>query len=463
MLVEQEPYHLMQINHPLLNEISDYTFESYPIIRGDWFLATASRSPLYDKVLGYEGNIDSLYEILGINIRQNVQRGLAVRAGFKNSGVSNFNRLLERHPIKYGGFWLSYDFAGSSGKRSFFKNPLGPDLIKRVAFEHDGGEIIFNLPNGLQAYKLINAEGDHLDFGPSEVVKHSVSSDGRVQNAVSCMGCHSEGILDKRDEVLETVMFNRSDFREREIKVIMNLYPGPEKVLEYMRSDRKTYQNAIAEIAVGKRPGSAVIFNLTRYYEETVSVEAMAAEFGITVDHFKYIALYSNFRDTFGVLIKDGTIMRSEIENIFSSKYGDKKSLILLIQLARKRLNPNPSFGNNYLNHELVEQIHEVVNECGFRSRRLDRIRDCYANGLLDIEIGGQEERFIQDLVRMCTSPDMGDDSLQAVCLQTFVKFAGLVPINSNLLAPICRDLPSPESEQLCNSRLFEYFDKEVL
>ena len=40
------------------------------------------------------------------------------RAGFNNSGVSNNNRVVERHTSRYGAYWKSYDFAGSVGTQT---------------------------------------------------------------------------------------------------------------------------------------------------------------------------------------------------------------------------------------------------------------------------------------------------------------------------------------------------------
>ena len=466
MLVQKEPYHILQIQHPILEEIQDYTGEDYPVLRGDWFLAHASHSPLYDKIMGYEGNISNLYRILGLDLRTNISKGLAVRAGFKDSGVSNFNRLLERHPIKEGAFWISYDFAGSSGRRSFFRNPLGPDLVLNKAFEHDGGEVIFNLPNGLQAYKLIDSKGGHLDVGPSEVVSHSVSSDKRVQNAVSCMGCHSEGILDKEDEVLESVFLNRADFTSREFNIIQSLYPGANVVLRHMKEDRERYQEALSEIVDKENPGSGIVFNLTRYYEKTVSFEAVAAELGVSLDHFTYIALYTNFRDTFGVLLNGGKIMRIEIENIFSERYGSREDIILLINLTRKRLNTNPSFGENYTKQNFVQGLTEIKKECFEYRTSYRKYAACLSDGLEDVSedtLNSEEQGFINTLIQTCESDRMGDVFIQSFCLENFIKFAEIVPLNSNILAPICKDFREERFQDACFSGMFEYADKEVL
>ncbi|WP_436425189.1 hypothetical protein, partial [Enterococcus faecium] len=80
----------------------------------------------------------------------NIRNFVAQRAAFQRSGVSQNNRLIERHPSRSGFFWTSYDFAGNRDRQSLFSFPLGPNGPN--AFHHDGGETIFSLPNGFQAY-----------------------------------------------------------------------------------------------------------------------------------------------------------------------------------------------------------------------------------------------------------------------------------------------------------------------
>ena len=118
---------------------------------------------------------------ISATLRANASGG----AGFSDSGVSNNNRVLERHISRYGAYWKSYDFAGSVGKQDIFTNPL--------SFTHDGGEIVFNLPNGLQAYYLADAGGNRLDAAPISIVRNPAASDPTVRNGLSCIGCHTEG------------------------------------------------------------------------------------------------------------------------------------------------------------------------------------------------------------------------------------------------------------------------------
>ena len=69
-----------------------------------------------------------------------------------SSGVSGQNRMVERHDAQFGAYWKSYDFKPNNTKSDLAQFPLGPVFkdhpFEKLAFEHDGGELIFNLPNG---------------------------------------------------------------------------------------------------------------------------------------------------------------------------------------------------------------------------------------------------------------------------------------------------------------------------
>ena len=174
-----------------------------PLVHVDWFLATASLPPLYHDILGLPETDRALEARLEVNVVENIRNaaGLRVwRAGFNDSAVSNHNRVVERHISRYGAYWKSYDFEGSVGTQNIFTHPL--------SFEHDGGEIIFNLPNGLQAYYLADAGGRRLDEAPIDIVANPAASDPTVRNGLSCIGCHTEGMKDFEDQVRGVVQKN---------------------------------------------------------------------------------------------------------------------------------------------------------------------------------------------------------------------------------------------------------------
>jgi hypothetical protein len=88
---------------------------------------------------------------LHIDVGENIRQERVARAGFNSSGVSRNNCLIERHPSPYGSYWRSYDFASSKGQQNLFAFPLGPGGEGNGSLP-DGGEVIFSLPNGLNAF-----------------------------------------------------------------------------------------------------------------------------------------------------------------------------------------------------------------------------------------------------------------------------------------------------------------------
>ena len=170
-----------------------------PVVHADWFLATASLPLLYHDILDLPKTEQELERELGIDVARNIQSAPGVRvwrAGTNNSGVSVNNRVVERHTSRYGAYWKSHDFASSVDKKHIFTYPLD--------FERDGGEVIFNLPNGLQAYYISDARGNRIDEAPIEIV-FVPGRDPVVRNGLSCIGCHTEGMKKFEDGVRSVI------------------------------------------------------------------------------------------------------------------------------------------------------------------------------------------------------------------------------------------------------------------
>ena len=143
---------------------------------------------LYHDILDLPETDRELETLLGVNAVENIRNAAGHRvwrAGFSDSGVSNNNRVVERHISRYGAYWKSYDFAGSVGTQNIFTHPL--------SFTHDGGEIVFNLPNGLQAYYLADAGGRRLDAAPIDIVSNPLLR----ATQPSAMGSPALGVIPK--------------------------------------------------------------------------------------------------------------------------------------------------------------------------------------------------------------------------------------------------------------------------
>ncbi|OAI39246.1 hypothetical protein AYO40_01365 [Planctomycetaceae bacterium SCGC AG-212-D15] len=250
-------------------------------IRADWFIATASRPPLYHDLLQLPGSDRQLERLLGVDVLENLQEESVARAGFSDSGVSRNNRLIERHDSGYGAYWRSYDFADNRERQNLFNYPLGPAPVGQDAFVHAGGEIIFNLPNGLQAYLLVDASGRRLDQAPVEVVSDPRRPDRKVENGLSCMSCHVHGIIAKADQVRAHVDKNAQAFERSTIETVRALYPAAEKMTALMKEDAERFERAQARLGIAATEEELVSL-VTQRFERPVDLGLAAAEIGVS-------------------------------------------------------------------------------------------------------------------------------------------------------------------------------------
>jgi mono/diheme cytochrome c family protein len=239
-------------------------------LRADWFVATATRPPLYHQLL-FDLFIDALRKRpddpkqpdnpkrmkaldlethLGVNVIANLlaKSPEVMRAGFPSSGVSGQNRLIERHPLRgQGAYWKSYDFKSSTWEANLQQFPLGPRFqgnpFEKLAFKHDGGEIIFHLPNGLQGYLLINGKDERIDEGPITVVSDSANTSGTpvVVNGISCMACHKNGMRPSPADQVRTGKGVFGEARER----VKALYPEKKILDGAIDRDAQLFQAAL--------------------------------------------------------------------------------------------------------------------------------------------------------------------------------------------------------------------------
>lgn len=254
------PYGLSYANTGNSRLRSDFKFAveatetSIPLLRGDWFVATATRPPLYHDLLDLPDGDDAALKLekkLNVDVRRDFERNRLARAGFQKSNVSEFNRLVDRHPAAHGAYWKSYDFGSSAGKQNLLDNPLGPPFenhpFARYAFQHDGGELIFNLPNGLQAYLLVDSKGKRIDEGPINIVFDAKSPLGNrtVINGISCMVCHVHGMQPFKDEIRD-----HHAAQGDAVDKVQNLYPKHDAMNALLERDRQRFLSAL-DAAIG--------------------------------------------------------------------------------------------------------------------------------------------------------------------------------------------------------------------
>jgi WD40 repeat protein/mono/diheme cytochrome c family protein len=353
-ILQEYPYGILD-DSVSARAVSVGTAAKQPLVRADWFVATASRAPLYYEVLQFPASLTELEKLLRVDAAENIRQERVARVGFNGSGISRFNRVLERHDSAQGMYWRTYDFDEPPAnlaeriqgglvpdRRNIFAFPLGPGGLAENPFQHAGGEAIFALPNGLHAYYLVNAENARLNKGPLNIVSDPKRPDRAVEAGVSCMSCHVTGILPKADQVIEHLAKNPKAFKREETDVIRALYPGKDAVLKLMEADAKKYAEAVAKTGA-KVSRFEAVSTITQKYEAEVDLITGASEIGLSADEFRgRISQSESLVRHVGSLRAGGTVTRQ----LWVQAFGDIARELQLGGLYQSNLN-GPTLRDN--------------------------------------------------------------------------------------------------------------------
>ena len=277
LLLAVYPYGIRSADSRVIDRLSG---SPLPYLRGDWFVANASIPPLYHDILGLPRTVRELEQALGIEAARDLREEKnVVRAGLRSSAVSQNNRVLERHVSPHGAYWKSFDFRSNLDDQNIFKDPL--------RLNPAGGEIIFNLPNGLQAYFLTNAFGQRIDEAPISIVSDRNNPDDPViRNGRSCMSCHYTGIQSFKDEVRPVV--RGLSFASFDQQKALALYPEQDTLDRLIERDRNRFEQSVKAIAAASASAQAEPVNaLSHRFLAEMSVSQAAAEAGLEASEFQ--------------------------------------------------------------------------------------------------------------------------------------------------------------------------------
>jgi serine/threonine-protein kinase len=271
-------------------------------VRADWFIAKASRPPLYHELLELPENADELQTQLGVTPESDFLLPDIMRGVVNRSGVSLSNRVLDRHRGLFGPYWISYDFASSQGKADLAENPLGPvfadNPFAEFAFVHDGGEIVFTLPNGLNGYFLVDGRKQRIPRGPVEIVRDVNETAGttKVVNGLSCMWCHKRGVVHFKD-----VIRNQNQFTGREREKIKEIFAPAERMTERLARDEARFLTATLAAVQPFLPVTSIdqlrnmpqepIGFAAKHYQSDLPLERVLAELDVSADELPYLRM----------------------------------------------------------------------------------------------------------------------------------------------------------------------------
>lgn len=165
------------------------------------------------------------------------------------------NRLLVRvvggvNNASY--FWQTWDINQIvSNDKNLFQFPLLAQTGGKENFNFDASEVIYSLPNGLQAYALFDKAGNRLDAADIAIVTDNRSPiTPIISTAISCHRCHSMGLIPMVDEIRDHVVANAAQFDANDVQIVKTVYHGASANNAIFTADQKTFSKATAQIGL---------------------------------------------------------------------------------------------------------------------------------------------------------------------------------------------------------------------
>ncbi|HYX38528.1 MAG TPA: hypothetical protein VE954_35955 [Oligoflexus sp.] len=298
------------------------TGSSTYLIRADWFIATATLPVPYERLLQLGANQVALDQQLGVNVLTNINANRVIRSGFRNSGMSPQNRIIERHAQINGlAYWTSYDFSSSAATANIFNNPLGPITLNGTKeFFHEGAGIMFQLANGMFGYRVADNNGVTLDKAASNTVNQSAAPAeflAAVVNGVSCMSCHNAGLIHKKDEIRPFAQANTGDFTQVEFEKILNIFPEERIFKDQLDKDNAFYFNALTQLGIDPKKPDPVNQSF-RFYNRSLSKADVREELGISTAVLDGLLVNEPFKSRWTSLRSAGAISREDLSALLT-------------------------------------------------------------------------------------------------------------------------------------------------
>jgi serine/threonine-protein kinase len=263
-----------------VDTIKDLTTTTIPYLFADAFAEQASFGNLYYGLVNVPATKDELLLQLDIDVQENFDQEIVVRAGFTNSAISLQDRVVERHPQGIGGggvFWDSFDFDPDVAGESIFVDPFD--------FNEGGSESLFSLPNGLHGYVIFDADGVRQE--ETNLIVDKQQEDFVVRSGVSCMTCHAQGLNLFVDQVRGFAEENPLEFDADEIELLRDVYPLKDDMDDIIADDRVIYTTAVGRTGVPTQERRDPISDSVLRFNRDVKAETAAGDVHFPLEAFK--------------------------------------------------------------------------------------------------------------------------------------------------------------------------------
>jgi hypothetical protein len=297
---------------------------------------TLTRPDVYNEIMNIPGITSPLTTQLGVDMSKGAD-------GFQfmtvDKPITLEPRLLMRQSIGPGYFWKSTDpFTGSPMVwydrpiPEFDQSSAGSDMVKTTPLNlsnystsgaivlnsagtglQDGlqaaaAEVIFSLPNGLQAY-MIGGAGDEQRVdaftfivvdprrgGPKTLPGSTprTSQTLRLLQSASCFGCHDDGMNRAPDGMQDFLAKNPTKWDPATTAKVKQLYPGTDAMGKQIEQDRAIFSAAVTKVANGMILGLSSGYAGIPTADQTAAIEPVLYMFEKAQAIYGYVDTTSN-------------------------------------------------------------------------------------------------------------------------------------------------------------------------
>jgi serine/threonine-protein kinase len=285
-----------------------------PVMFLDSMLDAATIGNLYYAIIEVDVNQtldDYILNVLEVDLADNQQQEISYRAGTTKSRISRQDRVIQGDPIEdyTGAVYQSFDFADVDGNDNIFEDPFG--------FQEGGTEAVYNLPNGMLAFIIADANGVILE--DSDILLDTNQGNFRAVTSVSCSGCHATGFIPVVDEVKDIVVRNARDLiangtlDQEELDQLREIYLEPEEFAAEVERDSSVYLDALEDANLPIRGADPISATFLRF-DRDVTINDAAGDLGVSVDDLE--GELNNLDETLQVL-GNGNIDRDDFTDVY--------------------------------------------------------------------------------------------------------------------------------------------------
>lgn len=230
-------------------------------ISADAIVQAISDASVYYALTGIPATLGELREQVGLPAVLDPFRDGLPRAATSRSRVLRAQgnmRTLDRYSIDGGTYFEALQIETTS----LLADPLHvqPD-VQRL--------ILFNLPNGLSAYAVMDAAGNRQS--EAELLLDTNHDDFQGRVLISCTNCHSQGLIPLTDDLRPAFVDNADLFPDDVVEAYAS-GPNEEQRFELFQRDAERHLDALERAGVGTEgsdPISAQFFEVAQEVDAT--------------------------------------------------------------------------------------------------------------------------------------------------------------------------------------------------